>query len=176
MYRRRDIVGAHCLANGLTGPAADAVTSSVQAMLNKALLSGHRTPGAGSTAAILYPLEECCFAAVVLEMKGWGLSHELARGLRPGFFTWRTASALQLIREGHPMHLALRFGRVAQGRLDRVQPYVWCALHPEGREPDWSPYLPDTRPGPAVERASFTAEWPITGLLQPFLFNLEGDE
>ena len=149
---------------------------SLQSMLNRQVVTGYRLPGAGQTAALLYPVEEACFAAVILHLKDFGFSHDIAKGLRPGFFDWRLSGVLELIRADQPIIMTLQFGHVAKGRLERVQPYVWCALHPEGRMPDWTPYLPDTRPPPAVQSVSFSAPWPITDLLHNFLLCLEADE
>lgn len=175
-YKKRDIVAAYCRSAGLTGPAAEAVEMSLQSMMNRQVLKGYRHEDAGRTAALLYPAEEACFAAVVLHMKDFGFSHDIAKGLRPGFLDWRLPGFLDLIREDHSVIMSLQFGHVARGRLDRVQPYVWCALHEASGTPDWTPYVPDTRPPPAVRSISFSAPWPITDLLRSFLFSLEADE
>lgn len=175
VYLKRDILDAYCRSWALDGPAADTVASSLQAALNVGALLGHKPDGAGKTAPLRYSTEEAAFAYVVLHLKTFGLGHEVAKGLRPGFFDWRLPAALDLIRKGTPFNLTIRFGHVA-GRLGPLQAYHWCALHPSHVDPDWSPYRPSTRPGPAVEAETMRTVWPITAELRTFLHNLERDD
>jgi hypothetical protein len=175
-FKKSEIAHAFCRSSNLKGPEADAISTSLQSMLNHGVLRGKRPAGAGKTAALRYTIGDACFAAVILELKRYSFSHEVAKGLRPGFSEPWLSAALELIREGKPVNLTLQFGQVARKPTEKIAPFVWCALHPKGLEPNWTPYLPDTRPRPAIHNVSFTAEWLVSDLLRPFLFCLEEEE
>lgn len=175
-FKKSEIVSAFCRPAQLEGPEADAISTSLQSMLNHGVLRGKRPAGAGKTAALRYSVGDACFAAVILELKRYSFSHEVAKGLRPGFSEpWLTA-ALELIREGSPVNLTLQFGEIARKPFGKIEPYVWCALHPTDCQPSWAPYLPDTRPPPVTHQVTFTAIWTVSDILRPFLFCLEEEE
>lgn len=175
-FKKSEIASAYCRTNNLHGLEADAVFTSLQSMLNHGVLEGQRKPGAGKTAALRYTVGDACFAAVILELKGYSFSHDVAKGLKPGFSEPWLSAALELVRDGHPVCLTLQFGQVARKPTEKIAPFVWCALHPKGLEPNWTPYLPDTRPRPAIHNVSFTAEWLVSDLLRLFLICLEEEE
>lgn len=175
IHKKAEIAAAYCRSYALSGSDADDVAMSLQSAINAGVLIGHRPDGAGKTSPLRYTTEEACFACVVLTLKDFGFSHEALNGLRPGFFDYRLSVALGLVREGHPVFMALRYGYIARNRLERVKPYIWAAIHPEGHDPDWESYLPDTRPPPAVEETRSLHRWPLTGELRAFLAQLESD-
>lgn len=172
-YSLTEIADAIARSENADEERARAIFMRVKNSAASGVIIGHKPPKAGRTTARRYSRAEAAFQAVIQILLDFGIGRELALEMRPGFFDHRVDTALELIKAGHAFTLTLDYSYRAHGASVR------CALHPAGVPPDWSPYQPATRGvslRDQIHEPLFTASWPVTGVLQPFLFSLESPE